>query len=326
MVRLLALVISFGLQIVAASFAIRFMKLTKYRLSWIFLSAAFTLMAVRKVIQLIELTRGVTSEEIAVMDEWIGTIISVLIISGVLFIREMFISLKRAETERARSERRVLHAIITTEENERKRFAKDLHDGLGPLLSTVKMSVSALLTRVTNEADREILNNTNHVVNEAISTIKDISNILSPHILSNFGLTSAASSFISKVSETKVLNISFTSNIENERFNSDVEVVLYRAICELVNNSIKHSGASNVEVELNKHGKFLILQFNDNGRGFDISKIKTDEIKGMGLSNIETRVKSVNGLFLIDSSPGKGIQALIRIDYTLFEPIDFEYE
>jgi len=326
MVRLLALVISFGLQIVAASIAIRFMKLTKYRLSWILLSSAFTLMAARKVILLIELTRGVTSEEVAVIDEWLGTLISVLIISGVIFIREMFISLKRAETERSRSERRVLHAIITTEENERKRFAKDLHDGLGPLLSTVKMSVSALSARTTDRSDKEILNNTNHVVNEAIATIKDISNILSPHILSNFGLASAARSFISKVSQTKALNISFNTNIEDERFNSDVEVVLYRAVCELVNNSIKHSGASNVEAELNKHGKFLILQFSDNGRGFETSVIGTDEIMGMGLSNIETRVKSVNGMFVLDSSPGKGLQALIRIDYTREEMLDFEYE
>lgn len=322
MIRLLALVISFGLQIVAASIAIRFMKITKYRLSWILLSAAFTLMAARKIIQLAELTNGGTSEEIAIIDEWLGTLISVMIIAGVILMREIFFSLKTAEADRLRAERRVLHAVITTEENERKRFAKDLHDGLGPLLSTVKMSLSALSGRIGDPSGKEILSNTQHVVNEAIGTIKDISNILSPHILSNFGLLSATGSFISKINKTMVFNIEFTSNIEEERFNSDVEVVMYRAICELINNSIKHSGASKIDIDLNKQGKFLILQFSDNGRGFEKEGTENDTNRGMGLSNIATRVKSVNGVFILDSAPGKGTQALIKIDIS---DIDYTY-
>ena len=134
MIRLLALVISIGLQIVAASIALRFMKLTKYRLSWILLSLAFTFMAIRKIFHLIELMRGEGTMQMAVLDEWIEAFISVLIFGGVILIRELFFSLKRAEIDRSRSERKVLHAVINTEENERKRFAKDLHDDLGPLL------------------------------------------------------------------------------------------------------------------------------------------------------------------------------------------------
>lgn len=271
-------------------------------------------MAARKIIQLIEITRGETSVQLQMVDAWMGTLISVMIIGGVILIREIFFSLKKAETDRVKSERRVLHAIINTEENERKRFAKDLHDDLGPLLSTVKMSISALSNRITDPVDKEIINNANHIVNEAINTIKDISNILSPHVLSNFGLVSATNSFISKVNKTKTLNINFSSNIGKERLNNDVEVVLYRAICELIHNSVKHSGASTVEIGLNKHGKFIILQFNDNGRGFDMEKVENSENRGMGISNIETRVRSVNGMFFQDSAPGRGLQVLIRIN------------
>lgn len=326
MIRLLALIISIGLQIVAASIALRFMKLTKYRLSWILLSLSFTFMAARKIIQLVEFTRGETSPELEMVDAWIGTLISVMIFAGVILIREIFFSLKRAEYDRIRSERRVLHAIITTEEKERKRFAKDLHDGLGPLLSTVKMSVSALSDRIDNPTDREILNNTSLVVNEAITTIKDISNILSPHVLSNFGLLSATNSFISKINKTGTVSINLSSNLADERFNSDIEVVLYRAACELINNSIKHSGSSNIEIELNKHGKFIILQVHDNGRGFDKEILLSDENKGMGLSNIETRVKSVNGVFILETGTGKGMQAIIRINIVDQESFDNEYD
>jgi signal transduction histidine kinase len=313
MVRLIALIISIVLQIIAAAIAFRFMKLTRYRLSWILLSISFVFMAVRKIIQLFEVFRGTPSYTWQIIDEWIGVLISVMIIGGVILIRELFYSLKRADTERARSERRVINAIINTEENEKKRFAKDLHDGLGPILSTVKMSLSALTERIKDPAGNTILNNTNHLVNEAINTIKDISNNLSPHVLSNFGLASAISAFVTKINQTRVVEIDFKSNMENKRLENEKEVVVYRAVCELINNSIQHSGASRIEIELNKHEKFITLQFYDNGRGFDTSTLRKEDIKGMGISNIETRVKTVDGVFILESTPGRGTSALIKM-------------
>ena len=313
MVRLIALIISIVLQIIAAIIALRFMKLTKYRLSWILLSLSFGLMAVRKIIQFFEFFRGTPSFTWQLIDEWIGVLISVMIIVGVVLIRELFYSLKRADTDRLRSEKRVINAIINTEENERKRFAKDLHDGLGPILSTVKMSLSALTDRIKDPSGSVILTNTNHLVNEAISTIKDISNNLSPHVLSNFGLASAISAFTTKINQTKAVEIDFKSNMVAQRLDNDKEVVVYRAVCELINNSILHSGASRIEIELNKHEKFITLQFYDNGRGFDTSSLSKEDTKGTGLSNIETRVKTVEGVFILESTPGKGTSALIKL-------------
>jgi len=313
MVRLIALIISIVLQIIAASIALGFMKMTKYRLSWILLSLSFVLMAVRKIIQLVELIRGTPSDLWVMIDEWTGVLVSFMIIVGVVLIREIFYSLKRAEIDRMRTEKRVLNAVINTEENERRRFAKDLHDGLGPLLSTVKMSLSSLGSRINDPSDKSILNNTNHLVNEAINTIKDISNNLSPHVLSNFGLASAIGAFTTKVNQTKTIEIDFKSNMENQRLENDKEVVIYRAVCELINNAMRHSGASKIEIELNKHEKFVTLQFNDNGRGFDTSTLSKEDTKGMGLSNIETRVKTVEGVFILESTPGRGTSALIKV-------------
>jgi len=313
MVRLVALIISIVLQIFAATIALGFIKMTKYRLSWILLSLSFAFMAVRKIIQFFEFFRGSPSYSWQMIDEWMGVLVSFMIIVGVILIREIFSSLKRAEADRQRTEKRVLNAIINTEENERKRFANDLHDGLGPILSTVKMSISSLTERITDPSGIIILNNTNHLVNEAINTIKDISNNLSPHVLSNFGLSSAINAFTKKINQTKTIGIEFKSNMENLRLENDKEVVLYRAVCELINNSIRHSGASRIEIELNKHEKFITLQFSDNGRGFDTSTLSKEDIKGMGLANIETRVKTVEGIFIIESNPGKGTSALIRV-------------
>ena len=312
MVRLIALVISIVLQIVAASIALRFMKLTKYRLSWILISLSFAFMAVRKILQLFEYF-GTPSETWQIIDEWIGVFISFMIISGVILIREIFYSLKRAEIDRTRTEKRVLNAIINTEENERRRFAKDLHDGLAPILSTVKMSLSSVNERIKDQAGIKILNNTNHLVNEAINTIKDISNNLSPHVLSNFGLASAIGAFTTKINQTKAIEIEFNTNMEGLRFENDKEVVIYRAVCELINNTIRHAGASRIEIELNKHEKFVTLQYFDNGRGFDPGSLSKEDNKGMGLSNIETRVKTVEGVFIIESMTGKGTSALLKV-------------
>jgi signal transduction histidine kinase len=314
MVRLIALIISIALQIIAAVIALRFMKMTRYRLSWILLSISFVLMSLRTMIQLIEYFQGHPSFELTMMDDWMNVLISVLIISGVVLIRELFTSLKRAETDRMRSDRRLLNAIITTEETEKKRFAKDLHDGLGPLLSTVKMSLSALIPMVSDTVGKEILGNTNHVVNEALSTIKEIANNMSPHVLTNLGVASAISTFAAKVNQTRTVSIDFRTNMEGERFDTDKEVVMYRAACELINNGMKHSGASRIEMDLHRHQKIITLQYLDNGRGFDTEKLTSEEAVGMGIPNIETRVRAVDGVFLIESSKGKGTSALIRVN------------
>ncbi|HOP58605.1 MAG TPA: histidine kinase [Bacteroidales bacterium] len=313
MVRLVALIISIVLQIAAASIALGFMKLTKYRLSWILLSSAFVFMAVRKLIQFFEFFRGTPSYEWQMLDEWIGVLVSFMIIVGVILIREIFYSLKKAEIDRQRTERKVLNAIINTEENERRRFANDLHDGLGPILSTIKMSLSSLAPRINDPSGTTILNNANHLINEAIFTIKEVSDNLSPHVLTNFGLASAINAFTTKINQTKAVEVDFKSNMQNTRIEKDKEVVLYRAACELINNAIRHSGASRIEIELNKHEKFITLHFYDNGRGFETSSLGREDNKGMGLSNIQTRVKTVEGVFVLESTPGKGTSALIKM-------------
>jgi signal transduction histidine kinase len=313
MVRLIALVISIVLQIIAAAIAFRFMKLTKYRLSWILLSLSFVFMAIIKIIQFFEFFRGMPSYTWQMIYEWLGVVVSIFIISGVILIRELFMSLKKAEIERKRSENHVIIAIIHTEEQERKRFAKDLHDGLGPILSTIKMSLSSLTGKIKDQTGSKVLANAKNLINEAINAIKEISNNLSPHILSNFGLTSAINAFATKINQTKSIEIEFKSNMKNQRLSNDKEVVIYRAACELINNSIRHSGASKIDIELNKHEKFVTLQFNDNGRGFNTAILNNKDNKGMGLSNIKARVRSVEGVFILESVHGKGTSALIKI-------------
>ncbi|HAN00903.1 MAG TPA: two-component sensor histidine kinase [Marinilabiliales bacterium] len=312
MLRLVTLLISITFQLVAAIFALRLMRVTKYRASWVLISMGFLLLAVRYTIKLIQFLQDDFSFYLTMADDWLGVLISFVFTAGVFLIGEIFYSLKRAEIERTRSENRILNAIIQTEEKERKRFAKDLHDGLGPLLSAVKMSVSALMNNKTQN-QTEILENTNMVINEAITSIKEISNNLSPHVLTNFGLVSAIKNFTHKINQTRSVTINFISNCENERFDPNVETILYRATCELINNTLKHANATQVAINIEKHLKTLTIQFNDNGIGFIPEKRNPSQETGMGFSNIISRIKSINGVFVINSAPGEGTHALIKV-------------
>lgn len=230
-------------------------------------------------------------------------------------IQRIFKYMKRVEDSRRLTEKMFLNAIIQTEEKERKRFAKDLHDGLGPLLSTVKMSVSSLAQLEHDKASQEIVANTEMVINEAIKSLKEISDNLSPHVLNNFGLLRALRNFTNKINATKAIRIQLKSNLADERFSNNIEVVLYRVVCELINNTIKHASAKNISIDLQHQEGALSIDYRDNGKGFNKEKLEElPMMGGMGFSNIYSRINSLKGDIQIESEPKKGTHVYIQVN------------
>jgi signal transduction histidine kinase len=208
--------------------------------------------------------------------------------------------------------KRILSTILRTEEKERSRFSKELHDGLGPLLSSAKMSLSVLSAEGRSERDAEIIGNTTHVIDEAIRSLREISNNLSPHVLGEFGLGRGIANFVGRLSGIHpATRIDYHTNLQGERFDTDVEVILYRVICELVSNSLRHAGASVVSLSLHYDGAGLTLDYGDDGRGFNPA---ADGAPGMGLSNISSRINTLGGELDIRSSRGEGMHARARIE------------
>lgn len=216
---------------------------------------------------------------------------------------------------RQETERKILNAVINTEESERKRFATDLHDSIGPLLSSINLYLSSI-GKVKTELDKEnIIRASLDAVNEALVSIKEISNNLSPHILNDFGLEKAVQSFTNKINVSQAINISFYSENLSERLNHQVEVVIFRVITELINNTIKHAKASNIEINLAREGNLLSLIYIDDGIGFDSKKINAGTSDGMGLYNVLSRIRSLNGTHKIKSNPERGgMMALVEIN------------
>lgn len=315
-VRILIFV-SIGLQVLAAVLAITLLRRTKYNVAWGFFSVAFIIMAVSRLFDVVAHEKLWSPIEINLFLKWLSVITSVFILAGTIFIRKIFNFLDRIERLRKENESRMLNAIIRTEEKEREQFAKDLHDGMGPLLASAKMSLSALPDEGMPSSGRRIIENTRAMVDEAIASLKEISNHLSPHILTNFGLVRAIQSYAGKLDQLQVLRIGIDNRIGNKRFNYNIEVVIYRVMTELITNALKHSGATRVDISFRtEDDQLLVVDYADDGRGFDPAEaLNRLSGGGMGYDNINTRLRSIMARMDLRSAPGEGLVVRIEAPY-----------
>jgi len=207
-------------------------------------------------------------------------------------------------SERKRMEKQILQSIIQTEEKERRRFAQELHDGIGPLLSTSKLYLQ-WFNKPDAKMDKGILiNKLEETLEETIASLREVSNNISPNTLVNFGLNIALQSFIERARNASGLVFRYTNTLV-ERFKSELEVTIYRILCECINNSLKHANAKKITINVEKINKSIMVSYADDGQGFDIETV-TSKASGSGLMNMKTRVQSLGGNMLLDSEKGNG--------------------
>jgi PAS domain S-box-containing protein len=202
------------------------------------------------------------------------------------------ISVIRNITERKQLENRILDTIISTEEKEREKFARNLHDELGPLLSSIKMYVNSLSSSVEKPKHDFIIAQLKIILKEVIQSTKELSNDLSPHVLTNYGLLAALEWFINQLKP--YISVTFETNLKDERFPTSMELSVYRIIKELMNNTIKHAQATKITIKLFLILKSIHLHYSDNGVGFSENWHSNYEFMGMGMSNIMSRCRSIN--------------------------------
>ncbi len=304
----LFLIIAIIVQTIATLFAIKLVRTTKYNAIWILFIVGLSVLSAERYMQLIIYNGGEISNEVF---QYTGIVVSIGLSVGVMYAHKLFQYIGRLNQQRSLVEKRILTAVIKTEEKSRSRFSKDLHDGLGPLLSSAKMSLSVVERAKTEQEKRDIVRNTSYVIDEAIRSLREISNNLSPHILSDFGVARAVSNFINKSANIGGVKIQFNSNLAEKRYDMDLEVILYRVICELINNSLKHSACKKINIELHHTSSKISLEYSDDGVGFNP---QTMVDCGMGLSNISSRINYLNGDLTITSEQGEGMHASIHID------------
>ena len=310
MVLLIIIIISLIIQGIAIYVAMKLIRRTKFNSAWILFSAAIFLISYQLVLELVMIYKDKPTSYTA-FSLWSTVILSLCVALGIFYTRKMIIYIESINKKRELTERRLLNTIIYTEEKERQRFSKDLHDGLGPLLSSAKMSISVIATREKDPEMIEMINNTSYVINEAIKEVKDISNNLSPSILQNFGISRALNNFISKCTPPNNAILTFESNVKATRFNGNIEIVFYRIGCELINNAMKHSNATKINVKLENWAHNLVLTVSDNGVGIP-NDILNHNTVGMGLKNIVSRINSLNGKVTIEPLY-RGVKIIVSV-------------
>jgi PAS domain S-box-containing protein len=212
--------------------------------------------------------------------------------------------------EKKQSEDLILATILETEDRERARLAKDVHDNLGQILMAVSLNLESVSreTNLLGNKNQNKLSNALHYLGQAIQESRELAHSLMPKAISDYGYTLAVQSLIEKLGAEHV-EINFYHNLEKERLNAKIELALFRITQEALTNILKHSEAAEVTIQLIKHSDQLILTIEDNGKGFDYNQ----QQKYFGINSMRTRASAISGIFTVDTKLGGGTTLMIEI-------------
>jgi signal transduction histidine kinase len=202
-----------------------------------------------------------------------------------------------------------MHSVIEGQEIERERIAKELHDSLGGLLSTIKLQIDNAKTSPFDE-NKAVFNRAHELIDTAVEEVRTISRNLQPVSLKKLGLVAAIKDLINRFEGENTPEIYFQHYDLPPQMDKMLSLTVYRIVQELLTNSLKHAKAKEILIQINSEDDDLVLQYEDDGIGFnqyDLAK------KGMGLENIRSRVNYLHGSLSFDTSPGEGLSVLIRL-------------
>lgn len=241
-------------------------------------------------------------------DNFFSAILIIAILIGIV-LAYFIITILRYHRRYIKLQKERIHAEIIIQENERKRIATDLHDSIGPLLSSVKLQINSI--DVANAEDQRVINNAGKHLDEIIGSMREISYNLLPNTLQRKGLIEAMREFIANVKNrhSTSINLYLKDDIE---LAPEKEIHVFRIIQEIIHNTLKHARAKNLQLGFGiENGELLILT-KDDGIGFDPEKSKRNS-EGFGLKSIESRVDILKGQLNIQSAPGDGASYFIKI-------------
>ncbi|MFT3704273.1 MAG: sensor histidine kinase [Agriterribacter sp.] len=206
-------------------------------------------------------------------------------------------------------------AVLKGEEQERTRLAKDLHDGLGGMLSGIKYAFQTMKGNLIMTPDnQQAFERSIDMLDSSIKEMRRVAHNMMPEALVKFGLDTALKDFCNDINQSGVLKINYQSNnLESAVIDQTTAITIYRIVQELINNTIKHAGASSAIVQVDKSADGIMLTVEDDGKGFDTKILGYKG--GIGWSNIQSRVDYLKGKLDVQSQPGKGTSVLVELNY-----------
>jgi two-component system NarL family sensor kinase len=204
-------------------------------------------------------------------------------------------------------------SMLKGQQDERARLAKDLHDGLGGLLSGVKYTLSNMKDNLIITPDnRAVFERSLDMLDTSIRELRRVAHNMMPEMLVKYGLDETLKEYCNSINETQLLSVKYQAFGMEGRLDSSMEIIIYRIIQELVNNTLKHAAATEVLVQLIKEQDRLSIIVEDNGKGFDTAIL--DSSKAAGFASIASRVDYLKGRLEVQSTPGKGTMVNIELN------------
>lgn len=240
-------------------------------------------------------------------------LLCILILSFHIYKSRQKIQQQRITELEKEKQLQATEAVLKGQEDERSRIAKDLHDGLGGLLSGVKYSLNNMKENVLLSAENATaFTRSIDLLDTGIQELRRIAHNMMPENLVKFGLVKALEDYCQSIAATDVLKINFSAlQMENYTANINLDITIYRIIQELINNTIKHANATEIIVQLFKEDNKLNITVEDNGKGFDVKNI--NNFKGAGWTNIINRVNYLKGKTDVVSNEKEGTSVNIEI-------------
>lgn len=236
-------------------------------------------------------------------------LLSLIIFGSVWFNlrQKRLLDQKRMDAMEKEKQLNQIQAFVDGEEEERRRIARDLHDGMSSSLSATKLMMEGIKSRMQEE-NRPMLQTAIEAIDTSSKELRRISHNMLPEVLLKYGLVEALETFIQPISSNGKVNVVFQHYGVGRMENSSVELVAYRVIQELINNVLKYAAAGNLLIQLNQSEDQLYITVEDDGKGFVVG---TGD--GVGMKNVKDRVSYVQGELNIESSPGKGSTITITL-------------
>ncbi|MEJ2596127.1 MAG: sensor histidine kinase [bacterium] len=251
-------------------------------------------------------------------------IIGVLVILTLFWIAVYYIMklrknriISEQRIKQLEDEKKILAAqsVILGQEEERKRIAQELHDGIGVLLSTASIQFSSIGKEEVDTAQAKMFLKAQQLLDKAGKEVRRISHAMIPGVLLKFGLKEAVEDLLEEISEAGNMEVKLDFQCPEERLPENTEIMLYRIIQELVNNTIKHAEATTITYSMKRSTEEFEISFSDNGKGFEEDKLPHN--KSMGLHGLRSRVDFLGGTIDIQSAPGKGARFNIKIPLSI---------
>ena len=241
-----------------------------------------------------------------------GTLAMVSLTLGIVFfvifhqrkVNKFNAELKRLEDEK---QQMLLNASIKFQEEERNRIAADLHDDVGPQLATARLYLNENLINLEPAQQLQSIFSAKQIIDDAIQLIRNISHSMMPPTLKNFGLESAISDLFQKINGSGTLNASVRFHDYRTRLKLEQELLIFRVVQELINNIIKHSNAGFIHFTQNANATHSYFRLHHDGKGIvqaDFDRLSHNST-GLGLKNIASRIKVLEGRILFEIDPSE---------------------